>query len=77
MAVSLPYDYGRPEVVLNMIQRQDPRDSERHVSTDINTGDSCPLHLGEPATLEMENSTGRHCALLDKCGVRYLLSTIH
>jgi hypothetical protein len=69
MAVSLPLDFGflvggksHPD------QCQDACDTERRVSADINSCDPGSLCFREPATLEMANSIGRHCALLDKYG---------
>lgn len=47
-------------------QCQDTRDTERRVSTGVNSRDFGSLFFGEPATLEVANSIGRHCALLDE-----------
>lgn len=67
MAVSLPLDPGSSsKCKSHPDQRQDKRDTERRVSTDINSGDFGSLYFREPATLEMANPIGRHCALLDK-----------
>ena len=54
------------EVKSHPNQCQDARDTERHVSADINSRDPSFLCFREPATLEMANSIGRYCALLDK-----------
>ena len=69
MAVSLPLDFGfSPGSKSHPDQCQDARDTERRVSADINSRDPGSLCFREPATLEMANSIGRHCALLDKYG---------
>ena len=69
MAVSLLLDFGFPsESEPRPDQCQDARDTERRVSTNINSGDLGSLCLREPSALEMANSIGRHCALLDKYG---------
>jgi len=47
-------------------QCKDTRDTERRISTGINSGDLGPVCFREPTTLEMANSIGRHCTLLDK-----------
>lgn len=70
MAVCLPHDFCRSRTHLIMIQRQDQCNSERRVGPGIDSGDPSPLHLREPTTLEMENSIGRHCPLLDKYEMR-------
>jgi len=69
MAVSLPLDFGFPSGgKSHSDQCQDAGDKERRVSADINSRDPGSLCFREPATLEMANSIGRHCALLDKYG---------
>ena len=67
MAVSLPLGFGfLSEGKSHPDQCQDTRDTERRVSADIDSGDLGSLCFREPAALEMANSIGRHCTLLDK-----------
>ena len=47
-------------------QCQDKCNTERRFSADINPCDLSSLCSREPATLEMANSIGRDCTLLDK-----------
>ena len=67
MAVSLSLD-SRPSSgsKSHPDQRQNPRDTKRRVSADINSSDLGPLRFREPPTLEVADPIGRHCALLDK-----------
>ena len=66
MAVSLSCDPGSLGANLVMLQRQDRCDTKCHVSADIDPSGLGPLNFRESTTLEMENSVGRHCSLLDK-----------
>jgi hypothetical protein len=66
MAVSIPSDLGRLGKNFIMIQRQDQRNTERHVGADIDPSDPGPLYFRAPTTLEMANSIGRYRSLLDK-----------
>ena len=76
MAVSLPVVGVKRLLNACMIQHQDPRGSESNLCTDINPGNTGPLYIGESVALEMANSIGRYCALLDKYGVSRRLGTI-
>lgn len=67
MAVSLLLHFGLLSAGgSHLDQSQDTRDTERWIGPDIDSGDFGPLCFREPTTLEMENSTRRHCTLLDE-----------
>lgn len=79
MAVSIPTDpflYLHPSANLIVIQRQDQCNTEPHVSTNIDSSDPGPLYIRGPTTLEMANSIGRDCSLLDKYELRQWLSIV-
>jgi hypothetical protein len=50
-------------------QREDQRDTEPHVSPNIDPRDPGSLYIREPP-MEMANPIGRHCSLLDKYGMQ-------
>ena len=78
MAVSLPLDFGRlSRGRYHLDQCQDTCDTKRGVSADINSGDFGSLCFRGSATLEMANSIGRHCTLLDKYDHAVVISVIN